>query len=92
MLTLILVALFPVETFGQMSCGPRVSPRLLQEIPCDMSKAEYCNTPGSSYPWNSVRRYIYENQGLMRRMYVFRFLKLLKNFKLFQGTETNGKA
>lgn len=52
-----------------MSCGPRMSPRLLMEIPCDMSKTSFCSLPGSAYPWSSVRRYIYENQGFMRRMY-----------------------
>src|SRR5687768_11103263 len=55
-------------SLGQ-SCGPRMSPRLLLEIPCDMSKNFYCNSPGSAYPWSSVKRYIYENQGFMRRMY-----------------------
>ncbi|RWS16905.1 hypothetical protein B4U79_05241 [Dinothrombium tinctorium] len=53
----------------QMTCGPKVSPRLLLNIPCDMSKTAYCVLPGSAYPWNSVRRYIRENQGLVKRMY-----------------------
>ena len=57
------------ETKSQMTCGPRVSPRMIQDIPCDMSKSSFCQIPGGSYPWSSVRRYIYENQGLMRRMY-----------------------
>ncbi|GIY59453.1 protein spaetzle 4 [Caerostris extrusa] len=51
------------------SCGPRVSARLLAEIPCDMSKSSYCSAPGSAYPWGSVKRYINDNQGLVRRMY-----------------------
>ncbi|KAI1291822.1 hypothetical protein HDE_07256 [Halotydeus destructor] len=54
---------------AQMTCGPKVSPRLLVAAPCDMSKNGYCSTAGGSYPWSSVRRYIYENQGLVRRMY-----------------------
>lgn len=41
----------------------------MQDIPCDMSRSNFCAVPGSSYPWSSVRRYIFENQGLMRRMY-----------------------
>lgn len=53
----------------QMTCGPRVSPRMMMDIPCDMSKNNFCQVPGGGYPWSSVRRYIYENQGLMRRMY-----------------------
>jgi hypothetical protein len=55
--------------FCQMTCGPRISPRLMMEIPCDMSTNSFCAQPGSAYPWSSVRRYIYENQGFMRRMY-----------------------
>lgn len=51
------------------SCGPRVSARFLRDIPCDMSKSDFCNVPGSGYPWHAVRRYIFENQGLVRRMY-----------------------
>lgn len=39
------------------------------EIPCDMSKTSFCTSPGSAYPWSAVRRYIYENQGFIRRMY-----------------------
>ena len=58
----------PATTWSQ-TCGPRVSPRLMNEIPCDMTKTFYCQVPGPGYPWSSVRRYIYENQGLMRRMY-----------------------
>lgn len=54
---------------AQMTCGPRVSPRMIQDVPCDMSKESFCKVPGSAYPFSSVRRYIYENQGLMRRMY-----------------------
>lgn len=37
--------------------------------PCDLSKQTYCNLPGSTYPWHAVRRFVHENQGLMRRMY-----------------------
>lgn len=37
--------------------------------PCDLSKNSYCNRPGKTYPWHAVRRFVHENQGLMRRMY-----------------------
>lgn len=57
-----------VFVLGQ-SCGPRISPRLLKEIPCDLSILGYCTEPGSAYPWSSVRRYIIENQGLVKKMY-----------------------
>ncbi|ODN03955.1 hypothetical protein Ocin01_02695 [Orchesella cincta] len=41
------------------------------DIPCDMvdKKAAWCNLPGDKYPWHAVRRFVFENQGLMRRMY-----------------------
>ncbi|KAG8185441.1 hypothetical protein JTE90_022372 [Oedothorax gibbosus] len=64
----VLVTVLSSGTQGQ-SCGPRVSARLLAEIPCDMSKSSYCSAPGSAYPWSSVKRYINDNQGLVRRMY-----------------------
>lgn len=41
----------------------------MRDIPCDMSVQSYCTQPGSAYPWSSVRRYIFENQGSIRRMY-----------------------
>lgn len=43
--------------------------RLLATIPCDLTTQVYCNLPGTSYPWNAVRRFVHENQGLMKRMY-----------------------
>ncbi|XP_045124967.1 LOW QUALITY PROTEIN: protein spaetzle 4-like [Portunus trituberculatus] len=39
------------------------------ELPCDLSKDSWCESPGNQYPWGSVRRFVYENQGLMKRMY-----------------------
>ncbi|XP_028171772.1 protein spaetzle 4 isoform X2 [Ostrinia nubilalis] len=39
------------------------------DAPCDLTKHAYCATPGSSYPWQAIRRFVRENQGLMRRMY-----------------------
>lgn len=56
------------------SCDPNASRKgrsaqLLQSIPCDLSVQAYCNLPGSAYPWHAVRRFVHENQGLMRRMY-----------------------
>lgn len=38
-------------------------------IPCDLTVQAYCNLPGHAYPWNAVRRFVHENQGLMKRMY-----------------------
>ncbi|XP_047032402.1 protein spaetzle 4 isoform X2 [Helicoverpa zea] len=43
--------------------------RALPDAPCDLSKHNYCTTPGKNYPWHSIRRFVRENQGLMRRMY-----------------------
>lgn len=58
---------------GSASCNPKASRRgraqFLETIPCDLSVQTYCNQPGSLYPWHAVRRFVHENQGLMRRMY-----------------------
>ncbi|KAJ0174418.1 hypothetical protein K1T71_009526 [Dendrolimus kikuchii] len=43
--------------------------RAVPEAPCDLTKQNYCTTPGSNYPWQAIRRFVRENQGLMRRMY-----------------------
>ncbi|XP_042864749.1 protein spaetzle 4-like isoform X2 [Penaeus japonicus] len=43
--------------------------RFHPELPCDLTKEGWCSDPGNQYPWNSVRRFVYENQGLMKRMY-----------------------
>lgn len=55
------------------SCDPKHSRRskalLISSIPCDLSQTGYCNEPGRLYPWNAVRRFVNENQGLMKRMY-----------------------
>ena len=34
-----------------------------------MSKRSFCTQPGSAYPWAPLRRYIFENQGSLKRMY-----------------------
>ncbi|BES87847.1 Hypothetical protein NTJ_00653 [Nesidiocoris tenuis] len=39
------------------------------DVPCDFNKQNWCTIPGSYYPWRAVRRFVYENHGLMRRMY-----------------------
>ncbi|KAK1129015.1 hypothetical protein K0M31_020149 [Melipona bicolor] len=38
-------------------------------LPCDFRQQNWCTVAGSSYPWHAVRRFVQENQGLMRRMY-----------------------
>ncbi|KAI5632476.1 spaetzle domain-containing protein [Phthorimaea operculella] len=43
--------------------------RAAPAAPCDLGKHNYCTTPGSSYPWHAIRRFVRENQGLMKRMY-----------------------
>uniref|UniRef100_A0A182QRM7 Spaetzle domain-containing protein n=1 Tax=Anopheles farauti TaxID=69004 RepID=A0A182QRM7_9DIPT len=80
-LIMLLLLLLPVSSIAESygydsasSCDPtRASRRgrsqLLKTIPCDLSVQAYCNLPGSAYPWHAVRRFVHENQGLMRRMY-----------------------
>uniref|UniRef100_A0A6P4F6Q9 Mucin-5AC n=1 Tax=Drosophila rhopaloa TaxID=1041015 RepID=A0A6P4F6Q9_DRORH len=42
---------------------------MLAAIPCDLGQQAFCHLPGSAYPWHAVRRFVHENQGLMKRMY-----------------------
>ncbi|XP_023298276.2 protein spaetzle 4 [Lucilia cuprina] len=57
------------------SCSPnakqsrRGRAQMLAAIPCDLTTQAYCNLPGAAYPWHAVRRFVHENQGLMKRMY-----------------------
>ena len=70
-LTATILSLVIKECFGQ-SCGPRINPRLLKDnnvIPCDINSIGYCIEPGHAYPWNSMKRFIFENQGFVRKMY-----------------------
>ncbi|XP_055548389.1 protein spaetzle 4 isoform X2 [Wyeomyia smithii] len=88
---LILITFVPMITasgYGfdsASSCDPNVSRKsrsaqLIQTIPCDLSIQAYCNLPGSAYPWHAVRRFVHENQGLMRRMYGdVRHISILKS-------------
>ncbi|XP_061402318.1 protein spaetzle 4 [Musca vetustissima] len=78
---LLLFALLVPETssFGydssSSSCSPntkqsrRGRAQMLAAIPCDLLTQAYCAQPGSAYPWHAVRRFVHENQGLMKRMY-----------------------
>ncbi|XP_073961825.1 spaetzle domain-containing protein 4 isoform X1 [Choristoneura fumiferana] len=52
------------------SCArPQRAGRTRAAAPCDLSKQSYCTSPGDSYPWHAIRRFVRENQGLMKRMY-----------------------
>ncbi|XP_055299549.1 protein spaetzle 4 [Sitodiplosis mosellana] len=54
--------------------------QLLKSIPCDLSSQAYCNLPGTMYPWHAVRRFVNENQGMMKRMYGdVRHISVLRN-------------
>lgn len=74
---LLLIALsWPIDGYGfdgGASCSEKTTRRgraqLLRAIPCDLTLQAYCNLPGNMYPWNAVRRFVHENQGLMKRMY-----------------------
>ncbi|KAG5899759.1 hypothetical protein JTB14_006096 [Gonioctena quinquepunctata] len=51
------------------TCGrPYRSGRMYQP-PCDLKKYGYCASAGQTYPWHAVKRFVKDNQGLMRRMY-----------------------
>ncbi|XP_044595423.1 protein spaetzle 4 isoform X2 [Cotesia glomerata] len=40
-----------------------------EKLPCDFQHQNWCTVAGKFYPWHAVRRFVQENQGLMRRMY-----------------------
>ncbi|XP_026844681.1 protein spaetzle 4 [Drosophila persimilis] len=79
LLLIVMVALPIVATgFGfdsANSCTPngkmsrRGRAQMLAAIPCDLGKQAFCHLPGTAYPWHAVRRFVHENQGLMKRMY-----------------------
>lgn len=53
----------------QSACGKPYRSAKMYQPPCDLVKDNYCTSAGSTYPWHAVRRFIRENQGLMKRMY-----------------------
>ncbi|KAL3181645.1 hypothetical protein MRX96_023235 [Rhipicephalus microplus] len=59
----------PVEQPRHRAAGRASQHASCSTFPCDMTRSAFCNVAGSSYPWHAVRRYIFENQGLVRRMY-----------------------
>lgn len=66
------------------SCSEKTARRgraqLIKSIPCDLTVQAYCNLPGTMYPWNAVRRFVNENQGMMKRMYGdVRHISVLRN-------------
>lgn len=79
----------PLSTIGfgfdaGASCPQKSARRgraqILSSIPCDLRVQAYCNLPGNLYPWNAVRRFVHENQGLMKRMYGnIRHISVLRN-------------
>ncbi|CAH1105824.1 unnamed protein product [Psylliodes chrysocephalus] len=53
----------------QSTCGRPYRSGKMYQPPCDLVKQGYCTSAGKTYPWHAVRRFIKDNQGLMRRMY-----------------------
>lgn len=53
----------------QGACGTQYRTRRMHQPPCDLTREGYCAAAGSTYPWHAVKRFVRENQGLMRRMY-----------------------
>lgn len=41
----------------------------MYQPPCDLEKQGYCTSAGKTYPWHAVKRFVKDNQGLMKRMY-----------------------
>lgn len=87
MLAIFVLGLSGNEGYGfdaGATCSEKTARRgraqLLKTIPCDLSLQAYCNLPGKSYPWHAVRRFVNENQGMMKRMYGdVRHISVLRN-------------
>nr|CAI5824219.1 unnamed protein product [Callosobruchus analis] len=60
---------FGFEGGGQPACGRPYRSGRLYRPPCNLAKHGYCASAGRAYPWHAVKRFISDNQGLMRRMY-----------------------
>ncbi|XP_031354476.1 protein spaetzle 4 isoform X2 [Photinus pyralis] len=55
--------------FDQAACGKPLRESRHYRPPCDLTQETYCTSAGKSYPWQAVKRFVKENQGLMKRMY-----------------------
>ncbi|KAK5641915.1 hypothetical protein RI129_010462 [Pyrocoelia pectoralis] len=55
--------------FDQAACGKPLRGSRHYRPPCDLTHENYCTTAGTTYPWHAVKRFVKENQGLMKRMY-----------------------
>ncbi|XP_066255454.1 protein spaetzle 4 isoform X1 [Euwallacea similis] len=51
------------------SCGRPYRAGRNYQPPCDLVRLGYCAHAGNLYPWKAVKRFVKDNQGLMRRMY-----------------------
>ncbi|XP_050298381.1 protein spaetzle 4 isoform X2 [Anthonomus grandis grandis] len=51
------------------TCGRPYRAGRLYQPPCDLGTLGYCTQAGTLYPWRAVRKFVKDNQGLMRRMY-----------------------
>ncbi|KAH1016861.1 hypothetical protein HUJ04_008025 [Dendroctonus ponderosae] len=51
------------------TCGRPYRTGRVYQPPCDVGRLGYCTSAGQLYPWRAVKRFVKDNQGLMRRMY-----------------------
>ncbi|CAG9767329.1 unnamed protein product [Ceutorhynchus assimilis] len=51
------------------TCGRPYRAGRRYQPPCDLNRYGYCSQAGQLYPWRAVRRFVKDNQGLMKRMY-----------------------
>ncbi|KAF5291580.1 hypothetical protein FQR65_LT01893 [Abscondita terminalis] len=75
LLFLVLIQAFVCLSYGydagsdQGACGKPVRGSRNFKAPCDLRRESYCTSAGTTYPWHAVKRFVKENQGLMKRMY-----------------------
>ncbi|KAF2365873.1 Spaetzle [Trinorchestia longiramus] len=56
--------------YDQLSCSRESrSFQPKPDVPCDLVKNTFCDTSGDNYPWTKLRKFVFENQGLIKRMY-----------------------
>ncbi|CAH0564322.1 unnamed protein product [Brassicogethes aeneus] len=53
----------------QAACGRPYRSGKMYQPPCDLNRMGYCVSAGQAYPWHAVKRFVKDNQGLMKRMY-----------------------
>lgn len=56
--------------YEDLSCAREQRARqYLSSVPCDLITNSFCDDSGENYPWNKLRKFVFENQAMIKRMY-----------------------